>query len=41
MAAEMGEQGLATESIEIPKEQTENTALLTDVSIQDQSAALA
>ena len=39
--ASMAEQGLATESLELPSNVTENSALLTDVSIADQSAALA
>ena len=33
--AAMGEEGMATESVEIPSSQVDNTALLTDMSIQD------
>ena len=39
--AAMGEEGMATESVEIPSNQIDNNALLTDMSIQDQSEALA
>ena len=39
--ASMAEQGLATESLDLPSTVTDNSALLTDVSIADQSAALA
>ena len=38
--ASMAEQGFASESLELPKNLTENSALMTDVSIADQSAAL-
>lgn len=39
--AAMGEEGMATESTEIPATQSDNTALMTDLSIQAQSEALA
>ena len=39
--ASMAEQGFASESTELPQNLTENSALMTDVSIADQSAALA
>ena len=38
--ASMAEKGLATESLDLPSNITDNNALLTDVSIADQCAAL-
>ena len=37
----MAEAGFASESLELPSNLTENSSLMTDVSIADQSAALA
>ena len=39
--AAMQEEGMTTETVEIPSNQTDNTALMTDMSIQGQSEALA